>query len=441
MKKYTVSSGGGAAASLPTFLGCDKKASKTLHLAQSTTICLKCKKNSPSDKIASSVESVIQTKIPFEFTISCIEDAKTLKVNITFIRPEDLEKSKSLLKILEIPFTDKGKISNRKPEVSVVQPKKSEQKEESAEGLEEFPLGIFGIHYLASSQPMFQSEHKFLHPLIRLMLRNLKIDDTKWKNIVKLSEYMSHDLDGSGMPSICIAHPNNPEAQQQIVQMQQSSSNRTDLDKNWKLKGFIFVPEKILEIPAYWTNNYLDDVTEIQEPDPATLISHPISSDVSPYPVFDPDSFLQRLRDIEPILVQSGTSGASQDNSPFWLKDAVFQMLYQKNERGNITQDLKIRFAQMIEVNFYHKNQKVIETFGGEIIPGFDTRVTPGDILVVYPGANIESLVERMKGKDLRGIETTKYNHIGKILIPHQFLMNMPEVWVNLKRSSYSSSH
>ena len=127
MKKYTVSNGGGAAASLPTFLGCEKKAPKTLHLAQSTTICLKCKKNSPSDKITTSVESVIQTKIPFEFTISCIEDAKTLKVNITFIRPEDLEKSKSILKILEIPFTDKGKTSNRKPEVSVVQPKKSEQ--------------------------------------------------------------------------------------------------------------------------------------------------------------------------------------------------------------------------------------------------------------------------------------------------------------------------
>jgi len=441
MKKYTVSSGGGAAASSPTFLGCEKITPKTLHLVQSATICLKCKKNSPSDKIATSVERVIQTRIPFEFTISCIEDAKNLKVNITFIRPEDLEKSKSLLKILEIPFTDKGKTSNRKPEVSVVQPKKSEQKEVSAEALEEFPLGVFGTHYLASSQPMLQSQHKFLHPSIRLILHNFQIDDTKWKNIVKLSEYTSYDLVGSGMPNICVSHPNNPEAQQQIVQMQQSSFNKNDLEKNWKLKGFIFVPEKILEIPDYWTNNYLNDVPEIQEPDPATLIASPVSSHVSPYRIFDTESFLKRLRDIEPISVQSETSGASQDNSPFWLKDAVLDALYQKDKGGNVTQDLKVRCAQMIEANFYQKNQKVIEAFGGEIIPGFDTRVIPGDTLVVYPGANIESLVERMKGKDLRGIETSKYNHIGKILIPHQFLMNMPEVWVNLKRSSYSSSH
>jgi hypothetical protein len=440
MKKYTVSSGGGAAASLPTFLGCDKKAHKTLHLAQSTTICLKCKKNSPSDKIATSVESVIQTKIPFEFTISCIEDAKTLKVNITFKRPEDLEKSKSLLKILEIPFTDKGKTSNRKPEVSVVQPKKSEQKEESAEGLEEFPLGIIGDHYLASSQPMLQSQHKFLHPLIRLMLHNFQIDDTKWINILKLSEYTSHDLDGSGMPSICVPHPNNPEAQQQIVQMQQSSSNRTDLDKNWKLKGFILVPEKILEIPAYWIDKCLGLTEEIPEPDPATLIAHPVPSHVSQYPVFDPDSFLQSLRDMDEFSVQSGTSGTSQANTLFWLKDSVVDALYQRDERGNVTPNLKVRCAQMIEVGAYQINRKVIETFGGESFPGFDTKFTPGGTLVIYPGAKIESLVERMKGRDMIGIETTRYNCIGKILIPHQFL-SMPEVWVNLKRSSYSKSH
>lgn len=432
--------GGGAAASLPTFSGCVNKAPKTSHLAQSTTICLKCKKNSPSDKIATSVESVIQTKIPFEFKISCIEDAKTLKVNITFIRPEDLEKSKGLLKILEIPFTDKGKTSNRKPEVSVVQLKKADQKEESAEDLEEFPLSIFGTHHLTLSQLMLQPIHKFLHPSIRLSLCNFQIDDAKWRDIVKIPEYTSHDSDGSGMPSICVPHPNNPKAQEQIVQMQQTSSKRNDFGKNWKLKGFIFLPEKILEIPAYWIDNYLGLTEEIPEPDPATLIAHPVPSHVSPYPVFDPYSFLQRLRDMDDFSVQSGTSGSSQANALFWLKDSVVDALYHRDERGNVTPNLKVRSAQMIEVNVYHKNQKVIETFGGEIIPGFDTRVTPVDTLVIYPGAKIESLVERMKGMDLRGIETTKYNHVGKILIPHQFL-NIPEVWVNLKRSSYNKSH
>lgn len=231
------SCGGVAAVSFPTFSGCVKKAPKTSHLAQSTQICLKFKKNSPSDKFSSSFESTIRTKISFEFTLTCTEDAKSVKVTIAFTRPEDLEKSKGLLKILKIPFIDKGKTSNRKPEVSVVQPKKADQKEESAEGLEEFPLSIFGTHHLTLSQPMLQPIHKFIHPSIRLSLCNFQIDDAKWKDIVKIPEYMSHDSDGSGMPSICVPHPNNPKAQEQIVQMQQISSKRNDFGKIGSLKA------------------------------------------------------------------------------------------------------------------------------------------------------------------------------------------------------------
>ena len=44
MKRIIDLSGGGAAASLPTFLGCAKEESKTSHLAQPTQICLKFKK-------------------------------------------------------------------------------------------------------------------------------------------------------------------------------------------------------------------------------------------------------------------------------------------------------------------------------------------------------------------------------------------------------------
>jgi hypothetical protein len=435
------SCGGGAAASSPTFSGCVKEAPKTSHLAPSTLICLKFKKNSSSDKIATSIESIIRTKICVEHRLTCTEDTKFFKVTIAFTRPEDLEKSKGLLKILEIPFTDKGKTSNRKPEVSVVQPKKADQKEESAsEGLEEFPLRIFGTNHLILSQPMLQQIHKFLHPSIRLSLCNFQIDDVKWRYIVKIPKYTSHDSDGSGMPSICVPHPNNPEAQEQIVQMQQISSKRNDFGKNWKLNSFIFVPKAILEIPAYWIDKCLGLTEEIPEPDPATLIAHPVPSHVSPYPVFDPDSFLRRLMDMDEFSVQSGTSGSSQANCNFWLKDSVVDALYQRDERGNVTQDLKVRCAQMIEVGAYQKNRKVIDTFGGESFPGFDTKFTPGDTLVIYPGAKIESLVERMKGRDMIGNETTRYNRIGTILIPHQFL-NMPEVWVNLKRSSYSKSH
>lgn len=284
---------------------------------------------------------------------------------------------------------------------------------------------------------MLQPIHKFLHPSIRLSLCNFQIDDAKWKDIVKIPEYTSHDSDGSGMPSICVPHPNNPKAQEQIVQMQQISSKRNDFGKNWKLKGFIFVPEKILEIPAYWIDNYLGLTEEIPEPDPATLISPLVSCRVSPYPVFDPDAFTASLGDIL-VHPQDSTNHVS-----FWLPDAVTSALFQTDDRGNITTNLKVRYAQMVETDAYLRNQRVDgDTPGGEIFPGFETRVTPpNQLLVMHPRSGIEIFILGMKGKTCGGLGgIQRYDQIGKVLIPFQFL-NMPQVWVNLKQSSYRSWH
>ena len=426
--KRNIDLSGGAAALSPTFLGCAKEEPKTSHLAQPTQICLKFKKNSSTEKYSPSLEIIIKGRIPsFPITIDIIEDTKALKVIIAFKHPEDLEKAKGLLKTLEIPFTDKGKTSNRKPEFSVVQPKKGEQKEESDEHLEPFPLVIIGNHHQGLSEPMLQKIHKFLHPSIRLRLSDFQIDDTTWRDLCKLSVYQSHNGDSS-----CVPHPNNPESQKEVVQMQQLSTDRSEIRKNWKNTGFIWVPKNILEIPAYWISNCFGGIEEIPQHDSES----PVSSYVSPHPVFDSLAFLQRLRDREPISVHSEVS---HDGHSFWLKDAVIDELYERDTKGNLmSKEPKVRYAQMILVNAYQKNSRIdVGALGGESFPGFHTRVTPGNILIVYPSRTIESLVIGMN----RNCEVPRYNYIGKILIPHQFLINMPDVWINLQRSSYSASH
>jgi len=419
--------GGGAAASLPTFLGCVKEEAKTSHLAQPTQICLKFKKNSPTEKYSPSLETTIKGRVAsFPITIDIAEDTKAVKVIISFKRPEELEKAKGLLKTLEIPFTDKGKTSNRKPEFSVVQPKKGEQKEESDEHLEPFPLDIIGYHHRGLLEPMLQPIHKFLHPSIRRMLSEFQIDDSTWRDLCKLAVYQCHDGDS------CVPHPNNPESQKEIVQMQQLSTDSSEIRKNWKNTGFIWMPKKILEIPAYWISNCFGAVEEIPQHNSESTVS----SQVSRYPVFDPSMFLRSLRDRDPI---SFDSVVSHERQPFWLKDSVIDELYEKDGKGNLmSKEPKIRYAQMIQVNAYQKHSRIDgEALSGESLPGFETKVTPGNILIVYPSRTIESLVQRLSVS--RGI--TRYNYIGKILIPHQFLTNMPDVWVNLQRSSYSASH
>lgn len=428
MKRNIDLSGGGAAALSPTFLGCAKEESKTSHLTQPTQICLKFKRISTTDKYSPSLEIIIKGRIPsFPITIDIIEDTKALKVIIAFKRPEDLDKAKGLLKTLEIPFTDKGKTSNRKPEFSVIQPKKGEQKEESDEHLETFPLDIIGDHHRGFIEPMLQPIHKFLHPSIRLRLSEFQIDDNTWRDLCKLSVYQKHDID-----STCVPHPNNPESQKEVVQMQQLSTDKSETRKNWKNTGFIWVPKKIMEIPAYWISNCFGVVEEISQHNS----EYPVSSHVSPYSVFDPSTFLQILREREPMSVHSEVS---HDGHSFWLKDTVIDELYERDTKGNLmSKEPKVRYSQMIQVNAYQKNSRIdVGALGGESFPGFHTRVTPGNILIVYPSRSIESLVKRMS---ING-EIIRYNYIGKILIPHQFLRNMPDVWVNLQRSSYNASH
>jgi len=445
MKIAKAHSGGGAAAAASplTFSGCCPVCADSPHLQKPTQIMLKFSKKSPKDDPPYNLEDNIRRLNPsIEITIEVTQNDKCFKVLVDFKSAEDLEKSKSLLKTCEFLSTTKGKTSKWKPEVSVVQQKKSEQKEEeSAIDLEEFPLGILGNHHLASVEPMHQSVHKFLHPSIYLQfVESWRIDERsrrRWRNLEKLHIYESSKTLGNS--STCVPHPNNPESQRDIVQMQQGGMHYDTL-KNWKHAGFIWVPRKVLEIPEYWIPHCVRSNEEIQQSDPTTLISPLVSCCVSPYPVFDPDTFIASLGEKVDISVHPQ---GSKRHISFWLTDDVTSALFQTDDDGNITTNLKVRYAQMVETDAYLRNPRVDgDTHGGEIFPGFETRVTPPKrLLVMHPISGIEILVSGMKGRTYDGFGgIRRYDQIGKVLIPYQ-LFSMPQFWVNLKQSSSSSWH
>lgn len=439
MKKAYLGGGAAAAASPLTFSGCCPVCADSAHLEKPTQIMLKFSKKSPKDDPPYNFEEIIRRQIPSVVTtIEFIQNDKFFKVLVGFKSAEDLEKFKSHLKICQFLSTTKGKTSNWKPEVSVVQPKKSEQKKESAIVLEEFPLGILGDHHLASGQPMYQSSHKFLHHSIYLQFMvSFKIDEKKWGDLEKLQFYESSKI--LGTTSICVPHPNNPESKRDIIQMQQGGIH-SDFLKNWKYAGFIWVPRRVLEIPEYWIPRCAGSDQEIQQSDPATLISPLVSCHVSPYPVFDLGTFIASLGEKVDISVHPEDS---KRHISFWMTDDVTSALFQTDDDGNITTNLKVRYAQMVETDAYVRNPRVDgDTHGGEIFPGFETRVTPPKcLLVMHPSSCIETLVSGMKGKTYDGFGGIKrYDQIGKVLIPYQ-LFSMPQVWVNLKKSPYYSSH
>ena len=442
MKIAKAHSGGGAAAvaSPLTFSGCRPVCAESAHLQKPTQMMLKFSKKSPKDDPPCNLEAIIQHQIPsVEITIEVIKNDKSFKVLVGFKSAEDLEKSRSLLKTCQFLSTTKGKTSNWKPEVSVVQPKKSEQEKESAVDSEPFPLVILGNHHLASVKPMHQYDHKFLHRFIYLQFTmNFKLDERKWGDLKKLQFYESSKF--LGTTSICVPHPNNPESQRDIIQMQQGGMHSDSL-KNWKHAGFIWVPRRVLEIPEYWIPHCERSDEEIQQLDPATLISPLVSCHVSPYPVFDLGMFIASLGEKVDISVHPQDS---KRHILFWLTNDVTSALFQTDDDGNITTNLMMpRCAQMLEADAFFRNPKVDgDTHGGEIFPGFKTRVIPPKrLLVMHPCSGIKTLVSGMKGKTYDGIGgIQRYDQIGKVLIPHE-LVNMHQFWVNSERSTSSSWH
>lgn len=168
MKRGIANSGGGAAAVAPplTFSGSSAVHAESAHLQTPTEMLLKFSKDPSKVILPPNLEHIKYQKLSTDkITIKVAEEAKCFKVLIGFKSSEELEKSKGLLKTCQFLSTNKGKTSNWKPEVSVVQPKKSEKKDESAIEKEDFPLGIFGDHYL-SVQPMLQHNHRSLHSQI-----------------------------------------------------------------------------------------------------------------------------------------------------------------------------------------------------------------------------------------------------------------------------------
>jgi hypothetical protein len=429
--------GGGAAVAPPlTFSGFSEIREESAHLQKPTQMLLKFIKGPSNSVLPPNLEHLIYGRLPIDnVTIEVTQNEKCFKVIVGFKSSEELEKSKSLLKTLSVPVTTKGKTSNWKPEVSVVQPKKSEQKDDSADKKEAFPLGIFGDYSQAPSQQMLQKDDKFLHLRIYdAFIGPWRIDKEKWGDIVKLPVYQSLELLGNS--SICIPHPNNPEAQRDIVQMQQMGA-RNDVDRNWRHSESIWVPREVLGIREFWAPSYnrLWGQGEMQQPDPATLIAPP-ASPASPYPVFNKVEFLKNLREQEKGLVVH-QSASKDDGVPCWLTDAATEALFQRDADGKLTPNPKIgRFAQSIEVSAYRPNPRYGEDTDGVIFHGFETRVTPpNQLVIVHPTSGIERFV--------RGIgfeEIPKYNYHGKVLIPHQFI-TMPEVWVKSKRSGNTTWH
>jgi len=430
-------SGGGAAAVAPplTFSGCSAICEASAHLQKPTEILLKFIKGPSNGVLPPNLKQTIYDRLSIDnFTIEVTDNDKCFKVLIGFESSSELDRSKSLLKTLSVPVTTKGKTSNWKPEVSVVQPKKSEQKDDSADKKEDFPLGIFGDYSQVPS--MLQDKHKYLH--LRLhdaFIGPWRIDKEKWRNIVKLPVYES--LASLGNSSICIPHPNNPEAQRDIVQMQQMGA-RNELNRNWRYSDSIWVPEDVLGIREFWAPSYhrLWGQEKIQQPDPATLIAPP-ASPASPYPVFNKVAFLESLREqVHGSVVPQ--SDSKDDGVPCWLTDATTDALFQRDADGELTPNSKTdRFAQMIEVSAYVRNRRYGDPKrGGVVFHGFKTRVTPPDqLVIVHPATDIERFV-----RGIRIEEILKYNYHGKVLIPHQFI-TMPEVWVKLERSTNTTWH
>ena len=415
MRKVKVYSGGGAAAVAPplTFLGCPETSEETAHLHKPTRMQLKFSKKSPKDELPYNLEDKIHSCIPsVEITIEVTQNDKCFKILVDFKSPEDLEKSKSLLKTFQFLSTSKGKTSNWKPEVSVVQPKKGEQKEKSAADDEDFPLGIFGDEHLASVQPMQQRSHRFLLLSIKSRLGPWMCGEKEWGNLAKLPVYQSLPVLEDSY--ICVPHPNNPESHDEIVQMQQKGIH-TDRSKNWTFRDFVWVPKKILEIHDYWKPNW--NTEEIIQPAPATLIAPLVSCHGSLYPAFNPVEFLESLGEHAQVSVVPPQC-ESQALTSFWLRDDVIDAIFHIDEHGQIT-SLKLRFAQMIQVSAYWSNPSK-NTLCDVTFRGFETRVArPRSILIMHP---------------TQGRRMPSYNYIGKVLIPWQFL-RMPQVWVSLKMS------
>jgi hypothetical protein len=433
-------SGGGAAAVAPplTFSGCSAIREESAHLQTPKQILLKFIKDTSRSVLPPNLEHKICERLPIDkITIEVTENDKCFKVFVGFESSEKLEKSKSLLKTLSVPLTTKGKTSNWKPEVSVVQPKKSEQKDDSAiEKKEDFPLDVFGDYSQVPIKPMLQHVHKFIHlSIYDAFIGCWQIDKGKWGNLVKLPVYESLTLLGNS--SICVPHPSNPEAQQDIVQMQQMGA-RNEVNRNWRHSDSIWVPREVLGIRDFWSPSYLrlSGQEEIQQPDPATLIAPP-ASPTSPYPVFNKVVFLESLK--EQVHGSVAPQSASKDvDVPCWLTDAATEALFQRDADGKLTPNPKTgRFAQMIEVNAYVRTRRSgVDIPGGVVFHGFKTRVTPPDqLVIVHPTTGIERFVRGMRIEEI-----PKYNYHGKVLIPHQFI-TMPEVWVKLERSIDTTWH
>jgi hypothetical protein len=435
MKSYKTSislgGGGAAASSSPTFLSFEEIDIDTAHLAKPKDAILKFALKSQTDMPPSNLDYQIKCKVGmFDVTLDIERKKNSIVANLHFKTPDELERSKGLLKTLEVLFTDKGKTSTRRPEFSVVQSKKGERIEDLEKDLEEFPIAVLGGNYhLKSMEPMNKNVHMFLNKDIKNTLQSWSLDG--YARIIKLPMYKPKYSDGNGIIDYCIPHPNNPNAQSTIVDMQQSSTNQKDPNFNWTHEGYIFVPQQILAIKEYWSDNRYGVSCLPAESGPISLSGSISSLSKTIFPKFNPEQFLERLGLIEPILPVLGPRFEN-----FFLKPSVISMIFNFDSNGRLTENPnKVRWAQMIPALAFQRNANIFSDHKTSLlVPGYKTQFELANILIVCPGKSFKSPDGLRFRSDTR---ENLYLAPVKVLIPHEFYLNMPEVWVQLERLDY----
>jgi len=437
MISHKTSQCGGAAAQSLTFLPYEECRAQTPHLRSPTSITVNFQLKSPTDKPSSDLGDYIRLKFSMmSLDIKTEKRENTLMLTLSFEKHEDLKKSKGSLQSLEFMFTDKGKSSKRKPQILVVQPRKGERTEDPELGLEPFPVAVLGKDFHMELRGLMnQDEHKFLNNDIVMMIHRLnqsQLLDERWAQIIKLPVYHSgHPGLKIGGSSQCVPHPNNPMAQAEIFNMQKSSPNKTDFNFNWFYTGYISVPKEILAIKVYWQDNRFG-VSELPTDSDMMSLCAPIVSTFKFWlPRFNIIDFLIGLSQLEPISPVPGPGFES-----FFLRTHVISMLFKFDKHGRFEENPnRERYAQMIPVSAFERNHRVVPDHKTScMLPGYKTQLELRDILIVCPGKSFKLPVGKVFGSERR---LDLYYSSVKVLIPHEFLLNMPEVWEQFERRDY----
>jgi hypothetical protein len=442
--------GGDAAADCgDPFDGLPPDKPETQHKPSPTVIELSLSKKFGDDKPECDFVNFIHTKLPkVQVTVVMKESEKKVVVTITFKCHEDLDKSKSVLKNLEFPFTYNGKTSNKKSsKMDVVQPKSKSKPKEDDDRLERFPVFTMGYEIETYGCRMYQERHKFLNfrivtYILARLSRDRSFNSEGYEGMIQLRVYLKN-FPGLGCGAeICVPHPHNPTAMAIMTDMIQPSRVLSDDRKNWKTGEIIWVPESILMIPEFWTNKIYqsgfavescDDIRKIDR----TTIGNPSRLDTGlKYPRFNPIPVIA-------TLIPAEASGASEASAgikiPFCLKKQLIDHLLVKEPGENEYEGCLIlknkplhRYAYSIPCEVWRKENPNASSGIFDIkLDRFDQPVIHEPFIVLYPNDRVVNAA--MHEGVIRPVSC------GTVLVPIE-LLQFPEAWECLLRTGGTQS-